>query len=171
MRNSPRPLDVRVTGVLGTVLACLLAPASALSQEEPLDSAEVLESVRDLQEDFERFRESKIPVEMERVGGTCDERIGRICIWFGGEEEETFPAEFREVGQARVELIRQLTDAFEQIKDRWVIGQMVHYLVETRLEEMRKRARDLSRDGDKSDRNHEDGDDEDADDSKEESKS
>jgi hypothetical protein len=132
MRTSPRPLDVRVTGVLGTVLACLLAPASALSQEEPLDSAEVLESVRDLQEDFERFRESKIPVEMERVGGTCDERIGRICIWFGGEEEETFPAEFREVGQARVELIRQLTDAFEQIKDRWVIGQMVHYLVETR---------------------------------------
>ena len=35
----------------------------------------------------------------------------------------------------------------------------VHYLVETRLEEMRKRARQLSRDGDSSDRDHKNGDD------------
>ena len=88
--------------------------------------------MHDLQEEFERFRESRTPVEMQRANGVCDERIGRICIWFGGEEEEAFPAEFREVRQARVELIRSLFDAFEQVNDRWIIGQLVHYLVESR---------------------------------------
>ena len=132
MRTSIRPFDARVSAVGGTVLALLLGPASVLSQTTPADSAEVLENVHELQREFERFRESRIPVEMERPGGRCDERIGRICIWFGGEEEEDFPSEFREVGQARVELIRSLFDAFEQVSDRWVIGQLVHYLVESR---------------------------------------
>jgi len=132
MRTSIRPFDARVSAVGGTVLALLLGPASVLSQTTPADSAEVLENVHELQREFERFRESRIPVEMERPGGRCDERIGRICIWFGGEEEEDFPGEFREVGQARVELIRSLFDAFEQVSDRWVIGQLVHYLVESR---------------------------------------
>ena len=71
-------------------------------------------------------------MEVERSVGACDERIGSICIWFGGDEGEGFPAEFREVGQARVELIRSLVEAFEQVGDRWVIGQLVHYLVESR---------------------------------------
>ena len=84
--------------------------------------------MHELQKEFERYRESRIPVEMERAGGACDERIGRICIWFGGEEEEGFPGEFREVGQARVEVIRSLSDAFGQVNDRWIIGQWVHYL-------------------------------------------
>jgi len=116
----------------GTVLALLLGPASVLPQTTPADSVELLEEVHELQREFERFRESNIPVEREQPGGGCDEVIGRICIWFGGEEEEGFPAEFREVGQARVELIRSLFDAFEQVSDRWVIGQLVYYLVESR---------------------------------------
>jgi len=92
MRTSIRPRDAHVIAVVGIVLALLLAPASVLSQSAPLDSTEVLEQMHDLQEDFERYRESRIPVEMERAGaGYCDERIGRICIWFGGEEEEGFP--------------------------------------------------------------------------------
>ncbi|HBD97829.1 MAG TPA: hypothetical protein DC060_06485, partial [Gemmatimonadetes bacterium] len=133
MRTSIRPRDAQVIAVAGIVLALLLAPASVLSQSAPLDSTEVLEQMHDLQEDFERYRESRIPVEMERAGaGYCDERIGRICIWFGGEEEEGFPGEFREVGQARIELIRSLSDAFEQVSDRWIIGQWVNYLVESR---------------------------------------
>ena len=133
MRTSIRPRDAQVIAVAGIVLALLLAPASVLSQSAPLDSTEVLEQMHDLQEDFERYRESRIPVEMERAGaGYCDERIGRICIWFGGEEEEAFPGEFREVGQARIELIRSLSEAFEQVSDRWIIGQWVNYLVESR---------------------------------------
>jgi len=81
-----------------------------------------------MQEQFERFRESRTPVERERVAG-CDENIGRICIWFGGDDED-YPAEFREVQQARVELIRSLSDAFDEVPDPWLLGQWVHYLVE-----------------------------------------
>jgi len=120
---------------LGTVFLAAVASvraSPAVGQTSARDSVELLEDMHDLQREFEEYRGSRIPVEPERVGGRCDERIGRICIWFGGEEEETFPAEAREVGQARVELIRSLTDAFEQIHDRWILGQLVHYLTERR---------------------------------------
>jgi hypothetical protein len=97
-----------------------------------MDSLEALEELHELQEDFERFRESRTPVQVERANGVCDERIGRICIWFGGDDEEDFPGELRETGQARVDLIRSLSDAFELYRDRWILGQLVHYLVENR---------------------------------------
>ncbi|HUF75344.1 MAG TPA: hypothetical protein VMM35_03660, partial [Longimicrobiales bacterium] len=54
------------------------------------------------------------------------------CIWFGGEDEADVPGELRDVQQTRVELIRLLFDTYEQIQDRWVLGQLVHYLVEAR---------------------------------------
>lgn len=133
MRSSLPPAAVRAFTAGGATLALLLGTTSALAQAAPADSVRILETVRDRQRDFERFRESRTPIQRgSRPDGVCDERIGRICIWFGGEEEEDFPAELREVGQARVELIRSLFDAFEQIRDRWVIGQLVHYLVENR---------------------------------------
>jgi hypothetical protein len=127
-----RRLDTRSSLLAWTLLTLLLVPTSVLSQDAPFDSDEVLEEMHDLQEEFERFRESRTPVEVQRANGVCDQRIGRICIWFGGEEKEVFPAEFREVRQARVELIRSLFDAFEQVNDPWIIGQLVHYLVESR---------------------------------------
>jgi hypothetical protein len=99
----------------------------------PADSTRLLETIRERQRAFERFREERTPVRRAaRPSGVCDELVGRICIWFGGEQEEDVPPELREVGQARVELIRALFDAFERIRDRWVLGQLVHYLVENR---------------------------------------
>jgi len=132
MRIAIRPPDARNSAVGVMVLAFLLAPADVLSQTPSAVPAEILEELHDLQEEFERYRESRIPVEMERSGGSCDEQIGRICIWFGEDGEESYPAEFREVKQARIELIRSLFDGFEEINDAWVIGQLVHYLVESR---------------------------------------
>ena len=132
MRIAIRPPDARNSAVGVMVLAFLLAPADVLSQTPSAGPAEILGELHNLQEEFERYRESRIPVEMERSGGSCDERIGRICIWFGGDGEESYPAEFREVKQARIELIRSLFDGFEEINDAWVIGQLVHYLVESR---------------------------------------
>ena len=111
-------------------LGTLADPPPAHAQVTPEEAAETVEAMKDLQGEFEEFRASRIPVEEQRVDGFCDERIGRMCIWFGGEENETFPAEFREVSQARIELIRSLTDAFEEVPDRWILGQLVHYLVE-----------------------------------------
>jgi hypothetical protein len=132
MRSSTVPGEARTLAALAGLFALLVVPARSHAQELPADSAELLEHVHELQEEFERYRESRTPVQPEPLGGACDERIGRICIWFGGEAEERFPAELREVGQARVELIRTLLDAREQAQDRWILGQLVHYLVESR---------------------------------------
>lgn len=114
----------------GVLLSAAASPTAA--QSLPTDSVELLEEVREAQEEFERYRESRTPLQQEPIGGACDERIGRICIWYGGADEERFPAELREVGQARVELIRSLFAAFDIAHDRWILGQLVHYLVESR---------------------------------------
>ena len=118
--------------VVGFSLAAGLRPPGATAQVP--DSASLLEEARSAQTEFERFREERTPLSRGtgRPAGICDELIGRICIWFGGEEEEDVPGELREVQQLRVELIRLLFDTREQIADRWVLGQLVHYLVEAR---------------------------------------
>lgn len=121
---------MQASAIIGLTLS--LGPTRLVAQAPDVDSTEVLEHVRGLQREFERFRESHTPIERaSRPSGVCDEQIGRICIWFGGADEETFPGELREVGQARVELIRALFDAFERLPHRWVIGQLVYYLVES----------------------------------------
>jgi hypothetical protein len=92
----------------------------------------LLKEARDRQEEFERYRASRIPVDPERYQPSCDEQIGRICIWFGGEGETLYPPERPEVGEARVELISFLTETAERAPNRWVVGQLVYYLIENR---------------------------------------
>ncbi len=112
-------------------LLLLLAPAAARAQSiSRADSSRIVDQARKRQSDFERFRQSRIPVERERSGGSCDQRIGRICIWYGGEDEARFPPERPETGVARRELIGVLASAAERVGDPWVMGQLVHYLVE-----------------------------------------
>lgn len=132
MRNPARPFALRHLALAFCALGVLGARAPVHAQAAPADSADVLEEMHDLQREFEEYRASRIPVEEQRVDGVCDESIGRMCIWFGGDDDEGFPAEFREVGQARDELIRSLTQSFQQVHDRWILGQLVHYLVERR---------------------------------------
>ncbi len=115
-------------------LAISLPRAERLSGQAaaaPADSADLVEEAEDRQREFERFRESRIPVAASTRQGGCDERIGRICIWFGGEGEEDFPPEPTETRNARVDLIRDLSAIHAQIRDPWVVGQRVHYLVES----------------------------------------
>ena len=95
----------------------LFAPTTIAAQDSSTSSAksaDLLQEARDRQEEFERYRASRIPVEPERSRPSCDEQIGRICIWFGGEGETLFPRERPEVGEARVELISFLTEAVER---------------------------------------------------------
>jgi hypothetical protein len=125
-------LPTRLVRLAGRAGVLWLAAAPAAHAQTVPDTAQVLEELRELQRDFESFRGSRIPVEEQRVDGICDVSIGRMCIWFGGAEEENIPAEFREVGQARDELIRSLTDAHQAVPHRWILGQLVHYLTERR---------------------------------------
>jgi len=115
----------------GVVLVAVLLAASGVSAQASPDDAALTE-IRELQVEFERYRESRTPVQEQPLDGVCDERIGRICIWYGGADEERFPAELREVGQARTELVRSLFAAFEATPHRWTLGQLVRYLVEGR---------------------------------------
>lgn len=95
------------------------------------DPEAILADLQTAQMEFEQFREARTPIlRGGRPDGSCDERIGRICIWFGGEDEEEDPGELREVGQARVQLIRDLSAGFDAAPHRWTLGQLVHYLVE-----------------------------------------
>jgi hypothetical protein len=106
------------------------------------DSTEIVTRARELQESFERFRESRIPVSTHRGDGGCDERIGRICIWYGGAGELDFPPEPVETSMSRGELIGALYDAADEVRDPWVTGQLVHYLAEGgRLQEAESAAR------------------------------
>jgi hypothetical protein len=94
------------------------------------DSTDLVDELRDRQLEFEHLRESRIPVTPLTGGGGCDERIGRICIWFGGEGESSFPQEPLETARGRGELIDQLTSGLYRIGDPWIFGQLVHYLAE-----------------------------------------
>ena len=80
---------------------------------------------------FRALSRAPDPGRAEHPAGGCDERIGRICIWFGGEGETDFPPEPTETRNARIDLIRDLSEIHAQIRDPWVTGQLVHYLVES----------------------------------------
>ncbi len=111
----------------------LFSSQALLGQTQPAapDSADLVEEAREHQAAFEQLRESRIPPMANTRRGGCDERIGRICIWFGGEGESDFPSEPTETSVARMDLIRELAATSEIIRDPWIIGQLVHYLAES----------------------------------------
>ncbi len=123
---------------LGRAAACLAlalaaGPLGGTAQEgPPTEPREALERAREQQAAFERLRRSRIPVSRLEGEGSCDQRIGRICIWFGGAEEESFPPEPPETDRARRGLIGVLLETYEVVRTPWLLGQLVHYLVEQR---------------------------------------
>ncbi len=111
------------------------APAAvltALAPAVPSDSTEINHRARRAQEDFERFRESRIPAERGQGGGRCDEPVGRLCLNFSGDEAP--PPIGRAplpVVQARAELLDDLAEAGDALPgDMWIAGQRVHYHLE-----------------------------------------
>ncbi|MHB1192852.1 MAG: hypothetical protein ACYC6F_07370 [Longimicrobiales bacterium] len=139
MTLRPAPLvPAQAPAALLAALAVLAGPASPQllsAQEAPApraDASALVKQARERQRVFERFRQSRIPVQPDREGGGCDAHIGRICIWFGGELEADFPREADEVTVARRELLQVLAQVGAQVADPWILGQRVHYLVESR---------------------------------------
>lgn len=132
----PSPLRFSVA-VLTPTLAFLVAPAlapagRAVAQTTPLspaDSTALVEEAHKHQKDFEDLRAKMIPLSPMPVG-RCEDMIGRICMWWGGEAEGDIPPEFQQVVDGRTNLIEFLTHANNQIHDPWITGQLVRYLVE-----------------------------------------
>ena len=120
-----------VGGLVTLLLLSLPSPyLSAQDRGAIPDSSALLEEAREVQGHFEGFRQSRIPPRTRQSAPRCDERIGRICHWFGGADEADFPPEPPETAMARRELLRTLFGAWEQVTDPWVLGQLVRYLVE-----------------------------------------
>lgn len=110
-----------------------MAPAGSVAQSATRpDSARILREARRAQEDFERFRETRIPAEISRGVGRCDEPIGRLCLVYGdGSEPSPIRAAPRPVADARRELLAELAEAARELPgDRWIAGVRVHYLLE-----------------------------------------
>ena len=136
LRLLPRRLFAVLLPVL--LLPMLPIPGSAAPREVMAggmsqvgaDSTALLRDARERQRQFERFRVERVPLSQYTGGGGCDERIGRVCIWFGGANELDFPPEPTETGMARRELIGDLYAALDEIRDPWMTGQLVHYLAE-----------------------------------------
>ncbi len=133
------------TRVFGLLLVAALAPmgpsllllagpmegrAQGTDEAAAADSASLVQELRELQDEFEGFRQSRIPPQTRVEGFRCDERIGRFCHWFGGADEANFPPEPVETEMARRELLGELSYAWNQFRDPWILGQLVRYLVE-----------------------------------------
>lgn len=108
-----------------------LVPPTGLELPDRGDSVEINHRARRAQEDFERFRESRIPAERGQGGGRCDEPVGRLCLNFTGDEAPPITGAPRPVVQARAELLDELARAAEALPgDMWIAGQRVHYHLE-----------------------------------------
>lgn len=134
---------IRILPLVLPLLACAtLAPRAAaqagLASTQPpavlrADSVRVLRGARQAQAGFERVRFGHLPWSNESgLGGQCDERIGRFCIWKTDTEDDwRAPPDHPEVTRARDTLIAQLARAAAATPgDAWVAGQRVRYLVE-----------------------------------------
>ena len=84
------------------------------------------------------------------LGAPCDERIGRICLIHGGDDDWTPVPDPPALVKAREVLLERLDEVARGIPgDGWVLGQRVYYLAEeNRWEEAAELASRCGWDGD-----------------------
>ncbi len=97
------------------------------------DAAEpgtALETGKQAQAEFERFRREHLPSARSGPPGQCDETVGRFCYWYS--EKETVPHEPPTIGVRR-EALNAILDtlALRDPADRWISAQRVRYLTES----------------------------------------
>ncbi len=113
------------------------------------DSSELNKQARNAQASFERLRRRRMKSTPRYLGGSCDERIGRICLIHGGDDWTAVPDPPALV-RAREVLLERLDEVAQGIPgDHWVLGQRVYYLAEeNRWEEAAELASRCAWDGD-----------------------
>src|SRR5947207_11651681 len=118
----------RTIMALLTVLLQMLAGGSP--QAAP-DSVAVLKSVRRAQAAFESSRRLNLPERPGGWSGICGRRIGRICYWYEGDDNDSAPPEPTRLREARARLRAALEEAGAVLPgDEWIAGQRVHYPLE-----------------------------------------
>ncbi|MFL5382192.1 MAG: hypothetical protein ACJ8GN_06725 [Longimicrobiaceae bacterium] len=130
-----------VRSTILAIAACTLLGSAAVGQQAASgglgarpDSARVLRAARAAQAAFERVRYRNFPWTESYTGGggTCDEHVGRFCIWHDDLTDDWEPPPERDaVKRERAELIAALDSAAAASPgDAWIDGQRVRYLVE-----------------------------------------
>ncbi len=122
----------RYLALIGVAVAQLASPSgTAVGQQQPPDSQEVLDDARSAQGRFERVRRQHLPPTVGGLGSSCDERVGRFCFWHDDDPPWQPDPEDPRVTQARDRLLRELDSAAALLPaDEWITGQRVRYLVE-----------------------------------------
>src|SRR2546421_5452069 len=101
------------------------------SQLAAPDSGAVLNSARRAQAAFESTRRGSLPERPGGWSGICGQRIGRICYWYEGDDNDTAPPEPARIREARARLLAALEEAGAALPgDEWIAGQRVRYLLE-----------------------------------------
>src|SRR6059036_3727949 len=94
-----------------SVFPLLLWLATGAWHTDEGDSVAVLRSARRAQEAFETTRRASLPERYGGWSGVCGERIGRICYWYEGDDDEAPPEEPSRIRQARARLLAALDNA------------------------------------------------------------
>ena len=101
---------------------------------EPLsspDSSRLRSQAEDAQERFERTRRRLLPDVRADGGRPCEERIGRLCLWHGGEDDWEPVPDPSDLVDARDDLLEAMAAAADRIPaDEWILGQRIRYLGE-----------------------------------------
>jgi hypothetical protein len=108
-------------------------PAASDGATATQDSARLLRSARREQAGFERYRANRLPRTFRGGGGggSCDERIGRFCLWYSRDTTYQPREEPAAIDVRRARLLADLDSAAAALPgDSWIASQRVRYAVE-----------------------------------------
>src|SRR5688500_6055609 len=91
MRSTAVLVVALTAGMAGAQSSARLASAQPGRADARADSVRALRSARGAQAEFERVRFSALPWTDESWGGECDEIIGRFCLTYGPEDDDSVP--------------------------------------------------------------------------------
>ena len=127
------PLGLSGAAGPSTLVAPLAFPVLQAQPEEssPSDSTRVRSQAEDAQERFERIRRGLLPYVWDGGRRPCEERIGRLCLWHGGEDDWEPVPDPSDLVEARDDLLTTFAAAADHLpEDEWIIGQRIRYLGE-----------------------------------------
>ena len=125
--------SVMLSGAPSTLVAPLAFPVlqAQTKEQSPPDSTRIRSQAEDAQARFERTRVRLLPSVWAGGVRPCDERIGRLCLWYGGEDDWEPVPDPPELVEARDNLLTTMAATAEHIPaDEWILGQRIRYLGE-----------------------------------------